>query len=85
MIEVLQRHPIAGLIAVFFTVNTAVIGCFYFLGHSIVQNAECPRYPNDPCDAAPMLAISLWAISIPISLGAAAFVTFVIYYLYIKK
>jgi hypothetical protein len=67
------------------SITAAVLAMGYALGYWIMLSAECPSYINDPCDAAPMLAMSVWMISVPVSLGVAGFVSFVIYYLYLHE
>ncbi|MEP7149108.1 MAG: hypothetical protein ABI857_09520 [Acidobacteriota bacterium] len=85
MLGFLRRYPVLSIVLVFVSTMVAVLGMSYGFGIWIMSSAECPSYPNDPCDAAPMLVMSLWMLSLPVSVGIAAFVSFVVYYLYIKE
>ena len=83
--KVLNRYPFLSLVGVFLTTGGVVIGFAYSLALLAVASAECPKYHGDPCDAAPLLAMSILTLSIPVSVIAAAFTTFVVYFLYVKR
>ncbi len=75
-----QRRFLFGL-SVFAVTFTVVVSVMFVLGIYIVNSAECPRYKGDPCDAAPMMAFSLWMMSLPVGLFVGAItVLFTRYY-----
>lgn len=84
MADFLRRHPLSSIAGVFFGTILIVVGFSYFIGTLLVSSSKCPAYPNDPCDAAPMLAISIWMLSVPASMLLGAVASLVIYFLYIK-
>jgi hypothetical protein len=68
MYRFLSEHRSVSVVTVFGGAAILTLIAAFFLGMSILSSAQCPEYPGDPCDAAPMLVMSLWIFSIPASL-----------------
>ena len=71
MYKFLSEHLYLSVLIVFVSTTIAVLAAAYLLGILILSSAACPQYAGDPCDAAPMLVMSLWAVSIPMSIIVA--------------
>ena len=85
MRKVFSGHPFLSSAGLFVGALLGALTVAYLMGIWILSTANCPSKPNDPCDAAPMLVMSLWMLAIPASLVLAAALTAINYYLYWKK
>jgi len=75
MYKFLSEHLYLSVLIVFVGTTFAVLAAAYLLGIWILSSATCPDYAGDPCDAAPMLVMSLWVVSIPASVIIASVAT----------
>ena len=83
----LSEHLYLSVLIIFVSTTFAILAAAYLLGILILSSATCPHYAGDPCDAAPMLVMSLWVVSIPVSIITALTATALTVYasrIYIK-
>lgn len=75
-----DRKLLFGL-SVFAVTFAVVVFAVYSLGIYIISSAECPSFEGDPWGAAPMMAFSVWTMSLPLGiLVGSILVLFTRYY-----
>ena len=74
MLAALKKHPVISAFGIGILTLVFEWIAVYAFCVAITSSAKCPEYPGDPCDAAPMLVMSIFIVSLPVTILVAVFV-----------